>query len=64
MSTQMMTVEQTQEALGHIGRSTLWRITKSGELATVKIGKRRMYLTDSVDSYIRRRLEGGSGVAS
>jgi hypothetical protein len=59
MTTTLLTGEQTCEALGHIGRTTLHRLTVAGEVRSVRIGKRRMYLADSVEALLARRAEGG-----
>jgi hypothetical protein len=54
----LATTEETQVRLGRIGRSILHNLTVSGELQSLKIGRRRYYTIESIDALIERRLEG------
>jgi excisionase family DNA binding protein len=47
-------VDDAMRVLGGISRTTLWQLTKSGELQSVKIGS-RVFITDaSVRDYVER----------
>jgi excisionase family DNA binding protein len=50
-------VEEAMEALS-IGRSKLLELTYSGELKTVKIGRRRLYSLDGLHDWVRAKIEG------
>lgn len=52
MATQLMDSVQTRNHLG-CGRTKLHELTKSGALVSVKVGRKRMYLADSVENFIR-----------
>lgn len=41
-----------------IGRTTLYELMDGGELETVKIGRRRLIVTSSMNDYIDRLIAG------
>lgn len=43
-----------------IGKSAAWELVKSGDLASVKIGQRRLVPVAAIDSYIEALLRKGS----
>lgn len=51
--------EQTADKLGGISRSLVFQLWKSGELASIKIGKRRFSTDKQISEYISR-LEGAA----
>lgn len=51
--------EMTGGKLGGIGRSTVFQLWKSGELASVNIGTRRFSTDQQIADYIAR-LEAGA----
>ncbi len=61
---ELLTSEETRSALGRIGRTTLHLLNRKGVLKSVRIGKRRMYLSSSVDEYLRSQVEPGADVNS
>lgn len=50
--TTLLTVEQAAEQLGGVSRSTLYQLLRSGELASVKIGRRRLIPTEAIADYV------------
>ena len=50
--------------LGGLGRTKLYELTSSGDLSTVKIGRRRMWLTESLHAYVAREAERTAAVAT
>lgn len=51
----LLTIDETCEALG-IGRSKTYQLLMSGELASIKIGSRRLVAVNSIASYIQHQL--------
>lgn len=50
------------KALGGIGRTTTYKLIKSGELPSVTIGRRRFVASQDLDEYVeRRRSESAPG---
>ena len=45
--------EQTKARLG-VGRSTLFRLIESGELNSFKLARRRLFLEEDVDHFLRQ----------
>lgn len=39
-----------------IGVTTLWRLTRSGELPVVQVGARRVYREVDLDSFLQQKL--------
>jgi excisionase family DNA binding protein len=52
----LFTVEQAAEQLS-IGRTTMFALIKSGQVATVKVGRLRRVPATALDDYVRR-LQG------
>lgn len=42
-----------------IGVTTLWRLTKSGSLGSLRIGSRRLYRIEELEAFLRDRIERG-----
>lgn len=49
-------VKQASE-LTSLGKSTLYKLIRSGELASIKIGKRRLIPGKEIDAFVERHLE-------
>jgi excisionase family DNA binding protein len=54
MNAQLHDEKATRVRLGGIGRSKFWELVGSGELRSVKIGKRRMVPEQAICEYIAR----------
>jgi excisionase family DNA binding protein len=52
------TIPDTQEQLG-IGRSYLYELIKSGEIQTLKIGRRTLITHEELTRYVRSLVEAG-----
>ena len=52
---QLLTIEEARQALG-IGRSKIYELLMSGELASLKIGSRRLIAVTTIAGYIREQL--------
>ena len=48
-------VASAQKRLG-IGRSLCWELIASGELPSVRIGRRRLVPVEAIDDYVRRLI--------
>ncbi|MGI8869471.1 MAG: helix-turn-helix domain-containing protein [Mycobacteriales bacterium] len=59
MPRQLCDEHNTRQRLGGIGRTTYFELIASGELASVKIGRRRLVISDSIDRYIERLSAAG-----
>ena len=40
----------------NVGVTTLWRLTKSGDLTSIQIGTRRLYREEDLASFLEARL--------
>lgn len=47
-------IEETQNKLGNLGRTRLFGLLSSGELKSVKIGRRRFIPDSAIAAYIQR----------
>lgn len=54
MNAQLHDEKATRLRLGGLGRSKLWELISSGELRSVKIGKRRLVPEQAICEYIAR----------
>lgn len=54
-SARLLNEEDTRDALGKIGRTKLYAMTTSGEIRSIKIGRRRFWPSDAVSEYITHR---------
>jgi excisionase family DNA binding protein len=54
MNAQLHDEKTTRLRLGGLGRSKLWELIGSGELRSVKIGKRRLVPEQAICEYIER----------
>jgi excisionase family DNA binding protein len=50
----LIPLTEASEVLGGVSESTLRRLLASGELESVKVGRRRMVTTRSLDSLVER----------
>ncbi|MGV9673555.1 helix-turn-helix domain-containing protein [Gordonia sp. NPDC003504] len=48
----LVPIEGTQEQLGGIGRSTVYKLVNEGKLRKVNIGRRGFITADSIRSYV------------
>jgi excisionase family DNA binding protein len=56
-------VDEAMEAIG-LGRTTVFELMASGELESVKVGRRRLIPSDALMDYIQRlRIEQNDGDA-
>lgn len=55
----LLTVEETIQRL-RVGRTTVHELVKGGELASIKIGRRRLFPEQSVAEFIARKLREGA----
>ncbi len=58
-----LSVSETMNALG-LCRSSVHKMIANGELASVKIGSRRLIPTTEIDRLIARKLEAGTKTAA
>lgn len=49
---QLNNIEQTSEKLGGLGRTRVFHLLQTGELQSVKIGRRRFIPDSSIQQYI------------
>ena len=55
VTNQLLNERAAREALGGLGRTKLYALTASGELQSVKIGRRRLWPAAAVNEFIRLR---------
>lgn len=55
-SDDLLTVEETIQRL-RVGRTTVHELVQRGELASIKIGRRRLFPETAVAAFIQRKLE-------
>lgn len=48
----LVPIEDSQEALGGIARSTVYKLAKDGHLTKVNIGRRGFITRESLDAYV------------
>jgi excisionase family DNA binding protein len=48
----LMDIETARQELGGISRSRMFQLLKSGELRSVKIGRRRLVPSEAITEYI------------
>jgi excisionase family DNA binding protein len=54
-------IDEAIEAIG-LGRTTVFELMASGELESVKVGRRRLIPSEALKDYVQRlRTEQGSG---
>ena len=58
--TKLLTVEQAAEQLGGVSRSTLYHLIRTGELASVKIGSRRLIPAEAITDYVQTLRVGST----
>ena len=57
----IITLEEARELLG-VGKTRIWELTNvTGEIETIKIGKSRRVLVDSLNAFIDGKREGNAG---
>ena len=54
----LVSVKEAARMLG-LGQTVTWSLVMSGEIASVKIGRRRLVVTENLNRFIARRLNGG-----
>lgn len=50
----LVAIPEARQALGGIGRSTLYELITRGEVIKVNIGRRGFITADSLDAYVER----------
>ena len=63
MNDRLLDEKATRQRLGDIGRSLFYELVGSGELRSVKIGKRRLVPEQAICEYIAR-LERAAGTGT
>jgi hypothetical protein len=56
---QLNNIEEAQQKLGGLGRTRLFHLLQTGELQSVKIGRRRFIPDSSLQQYIERLKAAG-----
>ena len=56
-----LSLESTCSALGEVGRDTVRQLIKTGELASIRIGRRHVVPLRSIDQLVVRQLEASGG---
>jgi predicted DNA-binding transcriptional regulator AlpA len=56
----LLSIPGACEALGGLGRTTLWQLAKDGELTQVKIGRRSFITVKSIEAYVNRLSGDGA----
>ncbi len=59
MATPLLLSQQEAAYLLGVERTTIWRMTKRGDLTPVRIGRRALITRASVEDYIRSQAERG-----
>lgn len=57
MNDRLHDITGVRTQLGGIGRTTAFELIRTGQLRSVKIGRRRMVPQSEIDAYIRRHLD-------
>lgn len=57
MKRRLVPIEETQEQLGGISRTTVYGLVNSGLLAKVNIGRRGFITADSIEKYVASLTE-------
>lgn len=57
MSDRLHDIEDSRVQLGGIGRTTMFELIRTGQIRSVKIGRRRMIPQSQIDAYIARQLK-------
>lgn len=52
MEIMVASIEDARKALGGIGRTKIYEMIKSGDLRTVKVGRRTLVKTDSIRALV------------
>lgn len=58
MEPALLGTEDSRAYLGGISRSALFGLLRSGDLQSIRHGKRRLILRTSLDAWINQRLDG------
>lgn len=59
----LLSVDEAAQTMG-ISRATVYELLASGELASLKIGARRLIACETIESFIARRLAGSDESAA
>jgi predicted DNA-binding transcriptional regulator AlpA len=57
MAQLLVPIPDSQARLGGIGRTTIWKLVKQGDLEQVHIGKRAFITAESLEAYVGRLRE-------
>ena len=61
MNQELYSIEQARALLGGIARNTIYELLRSGELASVPIGRRRFIAASAIASFIATTSTEGLG---
>jgi hypothetical protein len=56
----LLSIPEAQRELGEIGRTTLWKLAKTGEVTEVRIGHRAFITAESIAAYVERIIAAAS----
>lgn len=57
MARLLVPIPESQEMLGKVGRTTIWKLVKANELVQVNIGRRAFITAESLEAYVGRLQE-------
>lgn len=57
MARLLIPIPESQQSLGGVGRTTIWKLIKAGELERVCIGRRSFITAESLEAYVGRLRE-------
>lgn len=58
-NSKLLSVKKTRKKLG-VGKTTVYKLISEELISSIKVGRRRLILFDSVEDYIKNRLDGGA----
>jgi excisionase family DNA binding protein len=58
----LLTIDEAASML-RVGRTTIFRLVAEGELMSIKVGRRRLVPTASLDDFVERATGRGNGSA-
>jgi len=56
----LVSIPETGELLGGIGRTMIYDLVNDGHLTKVNIGRRGFITRESIDNYVKRLAEGAA----
>lgn len=59
----LLNLDEAAESLGGLSRAHLYRLITSGQLLSVKCGRRRLVAVAALEAYVRRLANAAEGVS-